>query len=210
MLAKAGQGKEERGEPGRGVRGQFQLDRSHLTVARCGLIALEFSHSQGCTYLKRLFLFAIVISLWTELAAAQSANFFCQFQDSENAVICIKAGDTNPVFRYGMPNLEIGQLNTLSSAEKTTQEEIGRERCRHQAERFRTRELEDRFNASLEGLRVTAEDVRASSETNLLLYKQIMFVYDGLFGRYKAGLQAYQDALKTCRVTPYDVRPDRI
>jgi hypothetical protein len=159
----------------------------------------------------RLFACALVVGLCPSLVSAQTANIFCKFDDTQGVVICIQVDERQPIFRYEISYPDIGMLSNLaSSADGTVPARADRERCRTLAEGFRAEQLEGKLNSSLEGLRVKAEGVRAASESNLILYKQIMLVYDALFGRYKSGLQAYQDVIKTCHVTPYDVRPDRI
>jgi hypothetical protein len=159
----------------------------------------------------RLFLCAIVIGFCPSLASGQTADVFCRFDDTQGVVICIQGDESRPIFRYEIAYSGIGMLSKLSSTGGgSVPASADRERCRMLAEGFRVQQLEGKLNSSLEGLRMQAESVRAASEDNLVLYKQIMLVYDALFGRYKSGLQAYQDAVRTCHVTPYDVRPDRI
>jgi hypothetical protein len=159
----------------------------------------------------RLLLCAILVGLYPSLASGQTADVFCRFDDTRAVVICIQGDESRPVFQYEIAYLGVGMLSRLSSTtDGSLPTNMDRERCRILAERFRTQQLEGKLNSSLEGLRVKAESVRAASEDNLVLYKQIMLIYDALFGRYKGDLQAYQDAVKSCHVTPYDVRPDRI
>jgi len=144
------------------------------------------------------------------LASAETADIFCRFDDGQRLVICIQGDESHPVFQYEIADPNAGMLSKLSSSgDGKTTASSDRERCRTLSESFRVQQLEG-FNSSLEGLRVKAEGVRETSEDNLVLYKQIMLIYDALFGRYKSGLQSYQTAIKTCHVTPYDVRPDRI
>jgi hypothetical protein len=155
----------------------------------------------------RLFLCAIVVAFCPGLASAQSSDVFCKFDETQGLVICIQGNESRPVFRYAITDTDVGMLSKLSSEKKPSTSD--RKQCRLLAEEFRSAELEGKLNNSIEGLRVQAESIRDASEENLAVYKQIMVVYDALFGRYRNGLQAYQNAVKACHVTPYDVRPDR-
>jgi hypothetical protein len=158
----------------------------------------------------RLIICAMFLGFLPTLAFGQSTKVLCGFDDELGIVVCEQ--ESRPVFRYEISNPDTGILSRLSaSADKRTLASSDRERCRTAGEGFRAEQVEGKFNAALEGLRRQAEDVRSASEGNLILYKQIMLIYDGLFGRYRNSLQAYQDFVKTCRhVTPYDVRPDKI
>ncbi|MBR0740868.1 hypothetical protein JQ581_28425 [Bradyrhizobium liaoningense] len=148
----------------------------------------------------------LFVGLHSSLASGQSLEVFCQYDDTLGLVKCLRAGDPSPVFQYDLPPLDGGML--IGLADKNTSR-LDVENCRKLTEKFRNSELEEKLNNSLEKLRAAAEDVRAAAPDNLALYKQLMFVYDGLFGRYKNGLQSYQTSLRSCRITPYPVRPDR-
>jgi len=158
----------------------------------------------------RLFVCAIFALFCPSLASAQTVDIFCRFDDTQGLVICIQGDESHTIFQYEIADPNAGMLSKLSSSgDGRTSANADRERCRSLAENFRAQQLEG-LNSSLEGLRAKAEGVRETSESNLILYKQIMLVYDALFGRYKSGLQSYQSAIRTCHVTPYDVRPARI
>ena len=150
-----------------------------------------------------------ILILSAGFASADTAHVYCSFEETQGLVICIRGNEARPVFRYEVHNPDVGSLTGLSSDGKEPSN-ANKEQCRINAENFRRDDLESKLNSSLEGLRAQAEVIRAASESNLAVYKQIMVVYDALFERYKAGVQAYQNALKACRVTPYDVRPDRV
>jgi hypothetical protein len=159
----------------------------------------------------RPYVCAIMIALWPAWAFAQTTTFFCEFDDTQTMVVCIKAGSTAPVFQYNLPKLSIPLLPTLASSSNTDAPiKLIRERCRWRVEDFRAQELEASFNNSLEGLRLRAESLREASEDNLTLYKQIILLYSGLLERYQTGLKAYRNAIKSCRTTPYVVYPHRL
>lgn len=154
----------------------------------------------------RLILCAIFAVFFPNLAPAQVAK--CGFDDVLRMVSCDQ--ESRSVFQFGIDYPDVGTLSKLNSSKDKKAAGGDRERCRVFVEGFRTQKVEQKFNASLEKLRVQAESIRSASEDNLVLYKQIMLVYDALFGRYKDCVQAYQDVVKTCYITPYEVRPDRI
>jgi hypothetical protein len=158
----------------------------------------------------RVIVCALFIGVWPSFALAQAPHIFCRFDDSPSVVVCIDGDESNPVFHYEIADADVGLLAKLSSSITGRVAAGAQEQCRAQAEEFRTRQLEDKLNNSLEGLRTQAESIRASSDANLLLYKQIMLVYEALLARYKSGLQTYQNSVRACHVTPYEVRPDRI
>jgi hypothetical protein len=157
----------------------------------------------------RIIACVIVLIFFPNLAASQSAKALCGFDDSEGIVTCEQ--ESRPVFRYEIAYPDVGMLSKLASTNtETSVARADRERCRTAVEGFRAEQVEAKFNAAIEGLRLQAETVREASQDNLMLYKQIMLVYDALVGRYKNCVQAYQDVVKTCHVTPYVVRPDRV
>jgi hypothetical protein len=159
----------------------------------------------------RLFAWAIFVAFFPGLASAQTPDVFCRFDDTQSLVICIQGDERRPVFRYEIVDADLGMLAKPSlPPDQKTSASIDREGCRMIAESVRVQELEAKLNNSLEALRVQAEMVRASSEDNLALYKQIMVIYDALLGRYRNGVQAYQNFVKGCYVTPYPVRPKPI
>lgn len=154
----------------------------------------------------RLFAYFLLLGACPGVSGAQTTSVFCNFDDGQGLVLCIKGSESEPIFRYHVASADMGMLAGLSSVDGTKTNE---ERCRIRAEDFRVQQLEGKLNNSIEDLRITAESIRSASETNLSLYKQIMVVYDALVDRYKNGIQAYQSFIKACHVTPYDVRPDR-
>ncbi|UPJ55112.1 hypothetical protein [Bradyrhizobium sp. 192] len=158
----------------------------------------------------RLLVCATFLLFFPNLAVGQSSKALCGFDDSARLVTCEQ--ESRSVFRYEVEYPDVGVLLKLSSSLNGSLTARGdRERCRTVVEGFRADQVERKFNSSLEGLRLQAEKVRSASEGNLVLYKQIILIYDALVGRYKTCVQAYQDAVKSCHVvTPYDVRPDRI
>jgi len=150
---------------------------------------------------------AIAIALLPSYAPAKNSAYFCQFEDTEGVVRCVKAGDANPVFTHVIAAINIIVLSSLSSVPTPTASTA--ERCRLRTEQFREEEIEGTFRPSIEGLRSRAEDIRDESQ-NIDLYNQIMNVYYALLGRYQNGLSAYREAIRTCsRVTPYETRPNR-
>jgi hypothetical protein len=152
------------------------------------------------------FAFVVAIALCPGWAAGQSASFYCQFDDAQAAVVCIRVGSPDPVFQYNLHKLP--DLNAEPFF--VDQKNLTREQCRSRAEAFREQEVEAGFSTSVEGLRVAAENLRVASEDNVTLYKQIMIVYFGVRNRYQDGLKAYRETLKSCtRTTPYDVHPGR-
>jgi hypothetical protein len=108
-----------------------------------------------------------------------------------------------------MPALNIANLATLASDDQARGDGSVREKCRRQTEKFREEDLENRFNPSLEDFRLAAEGVRRQSEANVPLYRQLLIVYDALSERYQRALEAYKQANRACRITPFPTRPDR-
>jgi hypothetical protein len=159
----------------------------------------------------RLFAGAIFVALGPGLASAQTPDVFCRFDDTQRVVICVQGDERRPVFRYEIADADLGMLEKAAlPADQKSSAGSDREACRILAESVRLQQLEAKLNNSLEALRTQAEMVRASSEDNLALYKQVMIIYDALLGRYRNGVQAYQNFVRGCYVTPYPVRPKPI
>lgn len=160
--------------------------------------------------MRRFVLVAAAVSLCPGLASGQGSDFFCKLNDANATVVCVEMGNPAPVFTYAIPTLDVASLSALASeSEANERTRQAGETCRLRTEKFREEKLETNFNGALEALRKRAENVRRESQRNLNLYKQIISVYHGLRDRYGSALQAYRDANKSCRTTPYPTRPVR-
>src|SRR5262249_53185056 len=157
-----------------------------------------------CTNIKRTphfvhlcrLVLGVTVTLWPTWASGQGIAYFCQFDETQGAVICVKieAGNSTRVFQYNMADLDVASLANLAQPSGTNGEtSFTPEQCQ-KIEEFRIQEIEARFHGSLKGLRTTAEKLRRQSEENLFLYKQVILVYRGLFGRYDDGIQTYKQA----------------
>ena len=147
-----------------------------------------------------------IVAVWPSWACAQGGRFFCQFDEAQGTVACIKAGESAPSFQFTLENIDLKFLaEIVASARADDHTGMTGERCRVRVEIFREHRIEDNFRISLEGLRTKAEDLR---KANLNLYNQVIIVYRGLFNEYWDGIQAYKKAIESCvRITPFQVYP---
>jgi hypothetical protein len=150
--------------------------------------------------------------VWPSWAFGESMSVFCQFDDAQAVVACIRVGDAAPIFQFKLPNLDVAILSSIaSSIDRGSWSRLAGEQCRLRVENFRETDIEASFRTSLESLRIKAESLRETSPANLALYTQIMLLYHGLFDRYWGGIQTYKSTINSCaRRTPFEVHPDRL